>query len=347
MSSAVWAIGSQGYGAYSYDSRFQLTPTNEIPQGFLVPGFVDIHIHGAYGIDFMSASKDEMGTLCNRLADVGYEAFLPTTITAGAHEVSRALSNLPQNPMIKGFHLEGPFISPKFPGAQPVESILAIGSEPTYWNLILNDSRLRIVTLAPELTGAKEFIEHLTEHGVIASMGHTSATYTEATSGIEAGARHVTHTYNAMPGLHHREPGVLGAALTNDEVFCEVIYDRQHISKPAMDVLLRCKGARKIIAVSDSSAATGLPGGSKFTMWGHDVETTSEAVRIVESGALAGSSVTLFDCFRNLAHDFDPELAIRACCLNPRYAMGWIEDPKVWLLLNSAFEIQEIFQLDS
>ena len=228
------------------------------PEGVLIPGFIDIHFHGAFGVDFMSATKEQMTFLCAKLDEEGYEGFLPTTVTASAEDVKHALSNLPANPMVLGFHLEGPFISEEFPGAQPQEFILDPEDAGPEWDDIFSDRRLKIVTLAPELPGALELIGRLTKHKVIVSMGHTNATYDEAALAHEAGLRHSTHTFNAMRGLHHREAGALGAAMTLTPFNAELIYDRIHVSPEAAMLLIQARLADgNVIGVSDSTMASG------------------------------------------------------------------------------------------
>ncbi|HTQ08759.1 MAG TPA: N-acetylglucosamine-6-phosphate deacetylase [Fimbriimonadaceae bacterium] len=336
MTGSFDALGPNGFGVYEVDlsapaPRFSRVSTP--PKGLLIPGFVDIHIHGAFGIDFMSASTEDMEALCRKLEKVGYEGFLPTTITGSAESISQALERLPIDSMILGFHLEGPFISPTFPGAQPPSFILNPPGERSEWDAILLDPRLKVVTLAPEIPGALELTSRLMKRGVIVSMGHTNSTYDEARRGFEFGASHTTHTYNAMRGLHHREAGTVGYALLNDSLTCELIYDRLHVSREAARLLVKCKPPDRLIAVSDSTLATGLPPNQKVTMWGLECVIGRREVRLASNNALAGSAITLLDAFRNLHQDFGPEVAIRACCLNPRRALQ-IPDVRKWLILD-------------
>jgi N-acetylglucosamine-6-phosphate deacetylase len=335
-------LGPEGFGTYEVDWSPRLTArrVRRAADTLLVPGFVDIHIHGAFGLDFMEGSAADLLKLADKLDGEGYEQFLPTTITADLDATRRALDKLPENhPMIPGFHLEGPFISPNYPGAQPPEAILDAPVVASPWDAVLDDPRLRLITLAPERPHALELINRLTNRGVVVSLGHTNATYDEARAAFEFGARHLTHTFNAMRPIHHREAGILAYAMMNSSMRCELIYDRIHVEKNAAALLLKSKTPRKVIAVSDSTAATGLPPGTELTMWGHACVVGEQSVRLKSNGALAGSGILLSDAFRNLAHDFGPEVAIRACCLNPRESMGWSAEPRKYLELNKEFRL--------
>lgn len=336
MTEVYLALGPAGWGVYEVDVRDggpTFRPSNQSPRGILIPGFVDIHCHGAFGADFMSAETSGIEELCDRLWAVGYEAFLPTTVTARAEDARSAIGKLPNHPMIAGFHLEGPFISPKFPGAQPPGFIATPPDGAGEWDPILEDPRLRVVTLAPEIRGGLDLTRRLARAGVTVSLGHSNATCAEARDAIGAGATHVTHTFNAMRPFHHREVGLLGCALIEDALACELIYDRHHVSPEAAALLIRAKPVDRLIAVSDSTMATGLPEGSAIQMWGLDCVVGRQEVRLAENGALAGSAITLFDAFRNLFEDFGPEVAVRACCLNPRAAVGR-EEVRRWLILD-------------
>ncbi len=333
------AIGPEGFGTYSVDfatNRFE--KSDQPADGVLVPGFVDIHIHGAFGYDFMSGSAADLLAMAEGLQEVGYEAFLPTTVTASIADVQRALGNLPKDDRrMPGFHLEGPFISPKHPGAQPQEFIVQPSLE---WEPILSHPQLRNITLAPEVPEVLTLVGRFNETQTIVSVGHTDATFVQMEAAVAAGARHTTHTYNAMRPLHHREAGTVGAALLLPRLTCELIYDRIHVSKPAAELLFRSKGLDGVIAVSDATMAAGLPPGQEITMWGLQCVTGPGEVRL-KDGTLAGSAITLYDAFRNLAQDFGVETAIRACSLNPRRALG-MGEPKVWVVMDPEYRIVEI-----
>jgi len=332
-------LGPEGFGTYEVDlSRHVFRRVNGHSDRLLVPGFVDIHCHGAFGIDFMSADSAGIVTLGRKLREVGYEGFLPTTVTAGVHDVIRALDNLPEDPMVLGFHMEGPFISLKYPGAQPQAAIVDPPQGSSPWDAVLDDHRLRVITLAPERPEAQALIRRLTQRGVKVSMGHTEATYAQADEAFQAGADHTTHTFNAMSPLHHREPGMVGYSLGNDDVFSELIYDRHHVRREAAAILFKCKPPSRVVAVSDSTMATGLPAGQTIKMWGLDCVVGDRQVRLT-NGTLAGSAITLLDAFRNLHEDFGPEVAIRACCLNPRTAIGMTADPQLYVEFDRNLEI--------
>lgn len=339
------AVGPHGFGVYEFNwtsSGPELTQAEGKSEGILCPGFVDIHIHGAFGIDFMSATAEQLAELGEKLQACGYEHYYPTTITASPEDIEKALDNLPNSELVPGFHLEGPFISPDFPGAQPPDRIAHFDSMDPRWEAILTDPRLKVITLAPEKHGALPWITKLHNQGTKVSMGHTAASFDEATKGLEAGVRHSTHTFNAMKGFHHREAGAAGFCMATDELSCEIIYDRIHVSPQAAEVLLKAKPQDKVIAVSDSTMASGMQPGQKIVMWGLDCITGHGEVRLASNGSLAGSAITLLDAFQRLAQDFGPETAIRATSLNPRLAMGLTDMPKVWLEFDPNFELKAI-----
>lgn len=341
----VWSVGTQGWGVYEAERTadgVRLTPSDRSDADFILsPGFVDLHIHGAFGIDTMSASQGEMTDLANRLEAEGYEGWLPTTITASAADVQAALGRLPSHRSIWGFHLEGPFISPVFPGAQPPEAIVDVPTGPSEWDAILDDERLKLITLAPERPHAPELIHRLTARGVAVSLGHSNATFAEAMAGRDAGLCHTTHTFNAMRGLHHREAGCVGFALLNDDVTCELIYDRLHVSPAAAAVLLKAKPETGVIAVSDCTEAKGLPPGTQVDMWGHTGVVGVGDVRLAGTDTLAGSAITLRDAFANLWADFGPEIAVRTCTINPRLRLGHRQAPRLHLFWSQDGQLQD------
>jgi N-acetylglucosamine-6-phosphate deacetylase len=211
----------------------------EVPASFkAVPGFIDVHIHGINGADVMDATYDALNTMAQALPKEGTTSFLATTITQSIDTIEKSLINAaeyisqlqePGKAEILGIHLEGPFINKDRAGAQPAEFIIDPNIELfKRWNT-LSKNKIKLVTLAPERPGGLEMVKYFKKYGIIASIGHSDATYEEAIEAIKAGANHVTHLFNRMRGLHHREPGVVGAALLQKELIAEIIVDGIHI----------------------------------------------------------------------------------------------------------------------
>lgn len=345
MIDRAWAVGPDGWGVYDIEwssgtPLFHRSATDQA-EYVVAPGFVDLHIHGAYGVDFMSGSTDEIQGCFERLAADGYEMLYPTTVTAPVENVRQMIASTPFGEFAPAFHLEGPFISPQFPGAQPKDAILSADRDDG-WADILDHDRLRRITLAPEIDGGMALVRKLAEQGVQVSLGHTDATFSQAMQAVQEGAHHATHTFNAMRGFHHRDGGTVGCCLLNDAVCCELIYDRHHVSREATDLLLRTKPTEKVVAVSDCTAAHGIGIGSTFSMWGHDVVTDEDSVRLASDGALAGSVSTLADVFHYLWEDFGAEVAVRLCCINPRLASGEAQTVKTWLLFGPSNNLEQI-----
>jgi len=332
----VLTVGPQGFGTYraewlADESEWSFSPANGPAELALVPGFVDMHIHGAFGVDFMTAGVDEVRQMARELRAVGYQALMPTTVTGSFADTAAAVARANADPMFAGFHLEGPFISPKHPGAQPSSFIQPIPHGNPEWDQLLDHAGLRQITLAPELPGADELISRLSARGVVVSMGHTDATFEQVEHAVSMGASQTTHTYNAMRPLHHREAGTVGAALLDPLIYTELIYDRIHVSRPAASLLVKSKPIDRLIAVSDSTMAAGMPVGSEFKMWNLEVVIGDKQVRL-KDGTLAGSAITLLDAFQNLWEDFGLETAIYACSLNPARRLGLL--PTLWNLFN-------------
>ncbi|MBL8049117.1 MAG: amidohydrolase family protein [Chthonomonas sp.] len=340
MNFVAWTWGPQGFGTYRVAGG-TFERTDGVAECVLAPGFVDTHIHGGFGLDWME-QPDCLPELAEHLARVGVEFFLPTTISYPLADVRRAIGGLTAHPMIAGFHLEGPFLSRKYPGAQPESALLDPADRGPGWDEVLNDPRLRIVSMAGELPGAHELAANLTQRGVIVSQAHTDATYEQAHAAFQAGATHLTHFYNAMRGFTHREPGTVGFGLTEPAATCELIYDRVHVNPVAAQLLLQSKPADKVIAISDASKAAGMAAGTEMRMWGHDVRVGEGEVRLA-NGALAGSAVTLFDCFCNLAEDFGLETAMRLTSVNPRNALK-LPPPRRWVELSLNLELRAVHE---
>src|SRR5579871_3023729 len=271
----------------------------------VVPGFVDVHIHGAGGQDVMAGTAKALDRVTSTVARAGTTSIVATTVTAGAEETCESLKGIahyirrheamPENDRlaaeILGIHLEGPFISPARRGVHP-ERELAKPSIVLFDKFReAADDLVRIVTIAPELPGAIPLIEHAAAAEIIVGMGHTDATYEQARAGIQAGARHAVHTYNAMRPFDHRDPGILGAIMTDPEITAEIIADGVHVAGPAIQVLLGVKGFDSVMLVSDGIAATGMRDG-EYQLGTFEVTVKNGICRNAE-GKLAGSTLTL------------------------------------------------------
>ncbi|OWR29812.1 N-acetylglucosamine-6-phosphate deacetylase [Saccharibacillus sp. O23] len=278
--------------------------------GWLLPGFVDIHVHGGMGEDFMDAAKPGvLDTIAKFHGSHGSTSMLATTMTAtrgmidGVLEAVWAYRQRGEMPgaSIEGVHLEGPFISPKWPGAQNPAHI----SPPrTDW---LEDwearfpGLIRQVTLAPEREGAPETVAWLRANGITAAMGHTDASYEEVLAAVEAGLNHAVHTFNAMTPLHHRKPGAAGAALGTDAIAAEVIADGIHVHPGAVKLLAKVKTDGNLVLVTDAMSAAGLGDGDYFL--GDMPVVVKDGVALTQGGALAGSRLTMAEGFRFLVRE--------------------------------------------
>lgn len=298
------------------------------------PGFIDIHIHGLNGSDVMDASSDALENMARTLPQEGTTSFLATTITQDSIEIETALENAnqymqkmengaPSSEML-GIHLEGPFISPKRAGAQPLAHI----KEPDTTTFIkwqeLSGKAIKVVTIAPEEEGGIQLVQHLSDTGVIPSIGHSDALYPVMVEAIGAGAAHVTHFYNGMRGIHHREPGVVGGGLAHEELFVELIADGIHVHPAVMKATYHAKGADRIILITDSMRAKWLEDG-EYDLGGQKV-TVSGNTALLEDGTLAGSLLKMNDALKNMK-DFTgcslPELVQMASSNPARQLKVW------------------------
>jgi len=287
----------------------------------VVPGFVDVHIHGAGGHDVMEATPAALDCITSTVARYGTTSILATTVTASVDETCRSLQGIAQyiraheqheniepnvEPNVEpnrepgtpelaaeilGIHLEGPFISKARRGVHPPDAIARPSVEILEKFRAASDGLIRIVTIAPEIPGALDLIRYALANGIIAAIGHTDANFEQTQAAIQAGARHSVHFYNAMRPFSHRDPGVIGAILTEPDVTAEVIADGIHVAGPAIQVLLGTKGFDTVLLASDATAATGMPDGN-FRLGKFEVMVKDGVCRNAE-GKLAGSTLTL------------------------------------------------------
>ena len=279
---------------------------------YVSPGFVDVHIHGAGGHDTMDGTFEAINEISKTICKYGTTSFTPTTMTMSANDILKSMTSIKKaklegtdGAIVLGAHLEGPFISPSAIGAQNPNFLIA----PSFENFksMTGDAIDSVVsiTMAPEVSGAKELASQLTDMGIRCSIGHTKATYEEAIEGIKCGFCHSTHLFNAMTGFTHREPGVVGATFDSD-ITTETISDGIHISYPSLRIAYKQKGIDKTLLVTDAMCACGMPDGT-YALGGQPVTVKNGAARL-ENGALAGSVLTLNKAVKNILDNSEYQL---------------------------------------
>lgn len=284
-------------------------------EDWIVPGFIDLQVNGAFGNDF-TADPGSAAQVAARLPETGVTAFLPTIISSPfekypdlLRDLERAARNV-QGAAILGVHLEGPYLNRDKAGAH--NPTLLHNPSPTELGIYASSALVHLVTLAPELPGAIEVIRTLCARGIVASAGHSAATYAQAMAGFDAGITWGTHLYNAMPPFAHREPGLVGALLSSD-IPCGLIVDGIHVHPAAVKTAYRAKGARGITLVTDSMAAMGMGTGS-YKLGDRDVIVNDNSARL-KNGILAGSILKMDEAIRNM-------IAFTACSLADAVTMA-------------------------
>jgi N-acetylglucosamine-6-phosphate deacetylase len=297
-----------------------------------VPGFVDVHIHGAGGHDVMEGSTKALAAVSRTVAQHGTTSFVATTVTSSPEATCRSVEGISKYITVQhdalearaevlGIHFEGPFINPVRRGVHPQEWIRQPSAELLDKFLQAAAGNARILTIAPELLGAIPCIHAAHKAGMVVGMGHTDATYEQARAAMAHGVRHAIHMYNAMRPFSHRDAGVIGAVLTSPEVSAELIADGVHVDEAAMRLLLQAKGPGGVILISDGLSATGMPDG-KY-MLGQFEFTVSGGVCRNAEGKLAGSTLTLDRALRNIvALGASVADAVRMLTLNPASLLG-------------------------
>ncbi len=301
---------------------------SDLPGYKAVPGMIDLHIHGVNGADTMDATHKALTVMAESLPKEGTTSFLATTITQETAAIEKALQNAGdyishQRPSgsaeVLGIHLEGPFINSSMAGAQPKQYIknpnLALFKE---WQELANQ-QIKVVTLAPEQPGGIELIQHLKQQGIVASIGHSNATYEQVNQAIAAGASQVTHLFNQMTGLHHREPGVVGAALLREELKAEIIVDGIHIRPEVIKLVFNQKKEKGLILITDSMRAKCLKNGI-YELGGQEVVVENEKATLMD-GTLAGSILKMNQAIRNI-------ISITGCSLEQAIEMGSLNPAK-------------------
>lgn len=302
--------------------------------GVVLPGFIDEHIHGAGGADAMDGTEQALQTISEYVAKEGTTGFLATTMTQSPENIGKALKNVKtvrekgeyKGAEILGVHLEGPFISPKHVGAQPLEYVAKPAPETFDKYNEISGGNIRVVTLAPEVEGGLDLVKHLAKIGVVASIGHTGAKFSDVEAAVAAGATNVTHTYNAQTPLHHREAGVVGAAMLIDELNCEMICDTIHVSVPAIKIFVKNKPHDKFTLITDAMRAKGMPDGLS-ELGGQQVFVKNGEARLSD-GTLAGSVLKMNVAVKNLVEKVGVSFtdAVDFASANPAKNLGLYDE---------------------
>lgn len=307
--------------AIGFDAKISEIEPVRSAADYLVPGFIELQINGAYGVDVMSSAACDLMCLAKRLGREGVTTWLPTVITAPLNEIERIDAVVAEalqtqtsaerdrngsGARILGMHLEGPFISPRRLGAHPPSTLTP---DDAALRRIFALHTTRLITLAPELDGALGAIRRITARGIAVSLGHTDATFAQALAGVAAGARMFTHLFNAMPPLHHRAPGAAGAALMRDcRAHAAIIADGVHLDPAIARLVYEARGSQGIVLTTDRVAPAGVRGGSSAVFGGAraDVTIRGGAARLPD-GTLAGGALTMLEMARRMFPDFRRE----------------------------------------
>lgn len=319
----------------------------------MIPGLFDIHTHGAVGYDFNSAkSEAEMQKILDFYASSGVTSVFPTLLTDSDEVFLTQLAMIAtlakRNPMIKGIHLEGPFLCQEYKGAQPSEFIVPPSLEKFHRYQQAAQGLVKYITIAPENPGSVEFIKTVTQEGIVVSLGHSAATFDQASAAIKAGARNFTHVMNAMAGIHQHKPSICTAAFYYDNCYNELIMDGIHVVPEMVEFIAKIKTPEKVIGITDSLMAAGLPDGEYKIGFTPILVKGGDCV-LKESGVRAGSTLRLYQGFRNylsFTHRA-PETAAEVFSLNAATLFGLdkkqgsIEQGKAadYLLINESDEL--------
>lgn len=268
---------------------------------FALPGFIDLHIHGSLGFDVMDASPASLTGLCDFLTRGGVTSFLATTMTDSAEGIQSALATVrefamrPRSPLL-GVHIEGPYLNPDYRGSQPAAHLREPQAEE--YGLWLEGGLVKLITLAPEIAGGESLMRAAMTHGATVSIGHSGAEYDAAGRYFAAGASQITHTFNGMPGIHHRQPGLFVAALENPNVTFQIIPDGIHVHPAVIRMLTRLVGLERVVVITDAMRAAGLGDGEYAAFDGFVTVKDGEAR--TSDGGLAGSTLAMEGALKNM-----------------------------------------------
>ena len=306
--------------------------------GYAIPGLIDLHFHGCKGYDFCDGTKEAIAEIAKYEASIGVTAIAPATMTLSVEELEIILAvaasykkeaevSGTQGADLIGINMEGPFISPAKKGAQDERNIIPCDSDICQRFLDASEGLVKFVGIAPECSEESvHFIQQMKDK-VHISLAHTNADYDTAMDAFQAGANHAVHLYNAMPSFTHRAPGVIGAVADNKHVNAELICDGVHIHPSVVRATFQMLGADRMILISDSMRATGMPDG-RYTLGGLEVDVVGNRATLVSDGALAGSATNLLDCMRTVVKKMGIPLETAVACatMNPAKALGEYEN---------------------
>lgn len=300
----------------------------------VTPGFVDVHVHGGGGYDAMSGRPEDVDGMSLFMASKGATAFLPTTMTVGTELLREAVAAIGSavergtpGAEAAGIHLEGPFLNPKRCGAQNPADMRPPSADELLAYIELAKGHIRLMTIAPEMPGAERVIRLAKSRGITVSVGHSDAAFGQVREAVQWGVSHVTHLFNGMNGLHHRDPGVPGAALVTDELAVEVIGDLIHVHPEVIKLVFRTKPRDKIVLITDGISASGLPDG-QYSLGGQPIVTRNGEARLLmpdgSGGSLAGSMLTPDRALANVmaATGLPLEEVLPALTINPSRQAG-------------------------
>lgn len=297
-----------------------------------MPGFIDVHTHGAYGFDTNDGEQEGLRDWMRRIPEEGVTGILPTTVTQMPDVLTKAVANVAavvregyQGAEILGIHFEGPYLDMEYKGAQPPEAIAEPSVEQFKMYQQAAEGLIRYITLAPEHDKDFALTRHCKETGVVVSMGHSSASYEEAMMGIANGATSMTHVYNGMTSLHHRKPGLVGAAFRVRDIYGEIICDGRHSHLAALNDFVNSKGRDYTIMISDSLRAKHCPPGGDYELGGHPIEIKASGLAYIKgTNTIAGSTLCMNRGLKILVEDalipFDA--ALNSCTVNPARCLG-------------------------
>jgi N-acetylglucosamine-6-phosphate deacetylase len=291
---------------------------------YVAPGFIDIHIHGAGGSDFMDGGAESVKTILDTVLPHGTTSLLPTLMSEPLSRMRQAIEAIAdsEDPRILGIYIEGPFFSEEKKGAQPAAHLLAPDVDSFQALIDGFTEKIKVVSLAPELPGGLDLVGVIVRSGMIAALGHSNASFSQAMAAIDAGVSQFTHFYNGMSSLHHRNPGAVGAGLLATTTTLELIADGIHVHPRAIELMVKTRGIDYICLITDAVRATGMPDG-KYTLAGQEIFVQDGIARLVDGESLAGSTLTMEKAVRNMVQfGFPLHDVVRAATFVPACRLG-------------------------